>query len=280
MKVLQVAYGSKDAPATFCRSLRETGFGVLTHHPIKKVLLDEVYAGWADFFRSETKHQYTFEEKSQSGYFPFRSENAKGYSIKDLKEFFHVYPRSRMPKELEAPTRRLYAELVTLSSELLTWIEEATPDEVRKNFSVPLPRMIDRSEEHLLRILHYPPLSGSEETGAIRAAAHEDINLITLLCSATASGLEVKDTAGNWHSVPCDPGSIAINSGDMLQLASGGYYISTTHRVVNPKGDGAKTSRYSMPLFLHPRPDVKLSPTKTAGQYLHERHLELGLVKK
>jgi isopenicillin N synthase-like dioxygenase len=136
------------------------------------------------------------------------------------------------------------------------------------------------SQENLLRIIHYPPLQGTEEQGAIRAAAHEDINLITLLCSATAAGLEVKDTNGKWHQVPCDPGSIAINAGDMLQLASKGFYKSTTHRVMNPMGPQAKLPRYSMPLFLHPRPDVVLSEGVTAGEYLKQRLRDIGLLKK
>ena len=144
---------------------------------------------------------------------------------------------------------------------------------------MPLSEMIKDSDETLLRVIHYPPMKGNEEQGAIRAAAHEDINLITLLCSATAAGLEVKDIDGNWHSVPCDPGSIAINAGDMLQMASNGYYKSTTHRVVNPMGADAKLPRYSMPLFLHPRPDVVLSKDITAGQYLKQRLTEIGLLK-
>jgi isopenicillin N synthase-like dioxygenase len=137
--------------------------------------------------------------------------------------------------------------------------------------------MIENSDANLFRILHYPPLTGEHEPGAVRAAAHEDINLITLLPAATAPGLEVKDSHGHWISVPCDPGNIIINAGDMLQLASEGYYKSTTHRVVNPPENEAKKSRYSMPLFLHPRSEAHLSPTLTAGEYLNQRLREIGL---
>ena len=145
---------------------------------------------------------------------------------------------------------------------------------------MPLSQMTTNSDETLLRVIHYPAITGDEETGAIRAAAHEDINIITLLCSATASGLEVKDNNGKWHQVPCDPGSIAINAGDMLQLASNGYYRSTTHRVMNPAGADAKLPRYSMPLFLHARPEVLLGNGITANMYLKQRLHELGLLKK
>ncbi len=280
MDVLKVKYGSPEAPERFCHSLKTTGFAVITDHPILMELVNRVYSKWADFFASEEKHQYTFTAESQAGYFPFRTENAKGNRFKDLKEFFHVYPRSKMPEFLKDDTWTLYNEIVKLGSHLLGWVQDASPAEIRAKFSMPLPEMITDSAENLLRIIHYPPLEGGEEEGAIRAAAHEDINLITLLCSATAAGLEVKDTAGRWHQVPCDPGSIAINAGDMLQLASGGFYKSTPHRVVNPTGPEAKLPRYSMPLFLHPRSDVLLGEGLTAGGYLKQRLLEIGLLKK
>lgn len=280
MEVLKVKYGSSEAAERFCHSLKTTGFAVVTDHPIPSDLVGRVYQQWADFFKSEEKHQYTFKTDSQAGYFPFRSENAKDHKIKDLKEFFHVYPRSELPESLKKDTWDLYHRIVTLGSELLNWVQLASPEEVKKLFSMPLSNMITDSGENLLRVIHYPPLQGTEEEGAIRAAAHEDINLITLLYSATTAGLEVKDTVGNWHAVPCDPGSIAINAGDMLQLASKGYYKSTTHRVMNPSGPDAKLPRYSMPLFLHPRPEVSLGEGKTAGNYLRERLEEIGLLKK
>jgi isopenicillin N synthase-like dioxygenase len=280
MEVLKVKYNSPEAAQRFCHSLKTTGFAVVTDHPIPTELVNRVYQKWADFFNSTEKHTYTFKPDSQAGYFPFRSENAKDYNIKDLKEFFHVYPRSEMPEFLKKDTWDLYQRLVDLGGELLKWVELASPPEVRSLFSMPLHEMTTDSNENLLRVIHYPPLKGDEEAGAIRAAAHEDINLITLLYSATTAGLEVLDTNGKWHAVPCDPGSIAINAGDMLQMASQGYYKSTTHRVVNPNGPEAKQPRYSMPLFLHPRPEVLLGDGLTAGGYLKQRLLEIGLLKK
>ena len=106
-------------------------------------------------------------------------------------------------------------------------------------------KMIEKSQNHLLRILHYPPLNGNEQKGAIRGAAHEDINLITLLVAGTQPGLQVQDINGTWHDVSCDIGSIAINTGDMLSEASNGYFPSTTHRVINPN----KQIKNKKPLF-------------------------------
>jgi isopenicillin N synthase-like dioxygenase len=277
MDVLTVRYGATETGARLVRSLVGTGFAVVAGHPISPELMREVYREWEGFFASPDKHHYTFDPKVQDGYFPYRSENAKGQVQKDLKEFFHVYPRTVLPAGVSEATRRLYRELTELASVLLGLIHEEMPTEVRARLSMPLPRMIEGSEQTLFRILHYPPLDGSEEEGAVRAAAHEDINLITLLVAATAPGLQVLDASGRWRDVPADPGSIVVNSGDMLQMATGGHFRSTTHRVVNPPGEGARQPRLSMPLFLHPRPEVRLSETHTAGSYLDERLREIGL---
>jgi len=277
MDVLSVRYGSPDAGRRLTESLVGTGFAVVTDHPVSRELIFETYAEWEAFFASPAKHDYTFDPKSQDGYFPYRSENAKGRAQKDLKEFFHVYPRTELPEGMSGRTRELYDALSRFAGQLLGHVEEHMPADLRKGLSMPLGAMIEKSAQTLLRILNYPPLEGGEEDGAVRAAAHEDINLITLLVAATAPGLEVLDSAGGWRDVPADPGSIVVNSGDMLQMATGGYFRSTTHRVVNPTGEVARRPRLSMPLFLHPRPEVRLSDTHTAGEYLEERLREIGL---
>ena len=279
MNVKTVSYRSSNAPRDFAESLRETGFGVLTDHPLSHDLIQGIFHDWAQFFASEEKFKYTFNPELQSGYFPFRTENAKGAKQKDLKEFFHFYPNTTLPPMTEKRTREVYSQLFTLSSELLQWIEGYLPANIRAQLSEPLTKMIENSEESLLRPIHYPALTGSEEEGAIRAAAHEDINLITVLIAATAPGLQVLDSRGNWHDVQCDPGTLVINSGDMLKMATGGFYGSTTHRVVNPSGPAAHQPRYSMPLFLHARKNVRLSEKHTAGSYLRERLVEIGLIK-
>lgn len=275
--VLNVEYQSPDGPERFARSLQETGFAVLTHHPVEATLVQRVYADWESFFSGDAKTEYMFDKEKQDGYFPFKSEHAKGYTVKDLKEFYHLYPWGRYPKEISDQTRVIYDQLVALAGELLQWVEDQSPKEVKKRFSMPISEMIEGSARNLLRIIHYPPLTGEEEEGAIRAAPHEDINLLTLLVAGTEPGLQVKDLEGNWHDVSCDYGTIVVNTGDMLQMCSRGHYPSTTHRVVNPPGDQENRSRFSMPLFLHPRDEVWLSDTHTAGTYLLERLKEIGL---
>lgn len=279
MKVLRVPYGHPDSPKLFCESLKNSGFAVVSNHPISHTLINEVFAEWAKWFQGEEKFKYVFDTKTQEGYFPFKTENAKGFKQKDLKEFFHLYVKTKTPSGLGPKTRELFDGMQALAKELLTWIQTSSPKEVSARFSMPLTDMTLNSEETLMRILHYPPLNDGHEEGAIRAAAHEDINLITLLPAATAPGLQVKDLNGNWISVECNPGDMVINAGDMLQEASGGYYISTTHQVVNPNGPEAKLPRYSMPVFIHPRFNVKLSDRYSAGSYLDQRLREIGLLK-
>ena len=138
-------------------------------------------------------------------------------------------------------------------------------------------RQIENSDQTLLRILHYPPLDGSEEPEAIRAAAHEDINLLTLLPAANEPGLQIKGTGDSWIDVPCDFGHLIVNIGDMLQEASGGYFPSTSHRVINPPESDHTKSRIALPLFLQPKPEVVLSSRYTSGSYLAERLAELGI---
>ena len=277
MNVQKVNYRSPNAASDFTKSLKHTGFSVITNHPIEKSLIDSIYEEWGNFFKNNKKFDYLFDKRNQDGYFPLGTENAKGTSIKDLKEFFHIYPWGRYPSELSDATWVLYDKLLDLTSTLLSWIQKNTPEDIKSHFSMPLPEMIIDSKTNLLRILHYPPLNGKEKKDAIRGAAHEDINLITVLVAGTQPGLQVQDINGLWHDVSCDPGCLAVNTGDMLQEVSQGYFPSTTHQIINPGNEIKNKSRYSMPLFLHPRNNVRLSKKYTAKQYLEQRLQEIGL---
>ena len=148
-------------------------------------LIDNVYEEWKQFFNSKDKYNYTFNADTQDGFFPFRSESAKDNPIKDLKEFFHVYPNSNLPNYLSSNTRLLYTQLTNLGNMLLGWLDELTPENIQEHFSESLFNMVKGSDRNLLRVLHYPPIEEKIEKGAIRAAAHEDINLITLLVSGS-----------------------------------------------------------------------------------------------
>ncbi|WP_318474787.1 2OG-Fe(II) oxygenase family protein [Photobacterium leiognathi] len=279
MKLEAVDYTAENAKQLFVESLRNTGFGVLKNHPIQQKLVQSIYDNWYQFFNSEEKTDFLFNIETQDGLFPTEvSETAKGHTKKDIKEYFHYYPWGQCPSALKQEIQQYYQEANELATELLSWVEEYSPNDISDKYSQPLSSMIDGSEKTLLRVLHYPPLKGDEELGAIRAGAHEDINLLTILPAANEPGLQVLAKDGNWIDVPCDFGNLIINIGDMLQEASSGYFPSTTHRVINPEGADKTKSRISLPLFLHPKPEVVLSEKYTADSYLMERLRELGVI--
>lgn len=271
-----VDFQSPTAPQDFCKSLHETGFGVLRNHPLNQSLVEGIYDEWLAFFKTDAKNKYAQDPVRMDGYFsPTVSETAKGCTKRDLKEFFHIYPDGRYPAEVSDAARRYYDQGSALAATLLGWVEDNSPAEVKARYSMPLPKMIEGCDQTLLRVLHYPPLLGDEEAGAVRAAAHGDINLLTILPAATEPGLQVLGKDDAWHDVPCDFGLLIVNIGDMLQEASGHYYPSTVHRVLNPTGKGASKSRISLPLFLHPRREVVLSERYTVASYFNERMVEL-----
>jgi len=277
-QIKTIDYTSPSAKQKLVQSLHDTGFAVLHNHPINKKNIEFVYDEWGKFFNDDEKHDYKFNIDTQDGYFPYLSENAKECPIKDLKEFFHYYEWGIYPKGISNKTIELYDELLNVGEEILKWIDNFSPKEISSNFSIPLSKMIHDSKANLLRIIHYPPLDESMEQGAIRAAAHEDINLITILITGSQPGLQVKSNENKWIEVECNPSWLVINIGDMLSECSNGYFPSTSHRVINPIKNKNK-SRYTMPLFIHPRDEVILSKKYTAKSFLDERLREIGLKK-
>jgi len=280
VKLEAIDYLSSDYAERFVESLRVTGFGVLKNHPVQEGLVSTIYKEWQAFFDSPLKNDFHFSRQTQDGFFPASvSEVAKGHSVKDIKEYFHYYPWGQCPESLKSNISRYYDSTMAFAAELLACVEQYSPAEIAKGYTESLSGMVQGkgSDQTLLRILHYPPITGDEEPSAIRAAAHEDINLITILPASNEPGLQVLTKENEWMDVPCEFETLIVNTGDMLQEASGGYFPSTTHRVINPEGADQSKSRLSLPLFLHPRPEVVLSDRYTAREYLVERLKELGV---
>ncbi len=272
--VLAISPSEPDAAEKFSKSLRETGFAVIKDHDIGMDEIEAMYGAWKGYFADDGKQNDETPTGDPSGYFGYKSENAKGAAQKDLKEFYHVYQNREIPASVEAATRNFNTRMVEMGSTLLGWLDQATPSDVTDKLNEPFQKMVDGSDQNLLRVLHYPPLPEDVEQGEVRAAAHGDINLITLLVTGSEPGLQAQDVNGNWHDIPCGTGCINVNAGDMLEQASRGYYPSTVHRVINPPVKENK-SRYSLPLFMHPRPEVVLDH-QTAGEFLEERLKEIG----
>jgi len=242
---------------------------------------------------SDLYKRYFLDTAMHDGYFPMKaSETAKGATVRDLKHYYHCYfPGGRYPAEVSSAARQLFGQATDLGKQLLGWIEAdirtTLPETARRldeRCGCSLPESVGDLSNTLLRVLHYPAYDESKvEPGAVRAAAHEDINLITILPSGSSRGLEVWCQEDQmWYQVPVDNQCIIVNCGDMLQELTDHAYVSTTHRVVKPRdAEGtAVGDRLSVPVFIHARNDFYLSERfPRARLYLEERLRELGHLK-
>lgn len=278
------------------RGLREYGFFTLADHNVSPELLEQAYDLSARLFAlpEATKRKYA---AGMRGYTPFGVEHAKDNAKPDLKEFWQIghdpspeapadepFPENVWPAEVaefQDVFTRLFAALNETGQILLRAL--APNLGLPETYFDPLVKY----GTSLLRVLHYPPVAGDAD-GAVRSAAHEDINFITILVAAKGAGLQLLDRDGTWLPVETAPRNLIVDSGDMLQRLTNGVIPSTTHRVVNP--DGAENvSRYSMPFFMHPTLATPLDvlpsclgegkkyPDVTAGEFLHERLRAIGL---
>jgi isopenicillin N synthase-like dioxygenase len=294
-----------DFVAQLGAAYREWGFAGINGHGITDAQLEGAYRAFQAFFAlpDEVKRKYHVPGGGGArGYTPFGIETAKDSRYPDLKEFWHVgreIPRDSkyadvMPANLwpeEVPEFRrhaygLYQALDALGSQVLSALA--------LHLGLDEDYFADKTDfgNSILRPIHYPPIT-SPDIPNVRAGAHEDINLITLLVGASAAGLEVKSRQGEWVPFTADADTIVVNIGDMLQRLTNHVYPSTTHRVGNPPGEAARKPRYSTPFFLHPNPDFLIAtlpgcisadnPNRYAEpisshDYLMERLREIKLV--
>lgn len=252
-------------------SLLDSGFAVVENHSIPLLDLEAFYEAWDHFFTLGSPDDYPADAASQAGYFsPRLAETAWGAEKQDIKEYFQYWPQGPIPPELKSITEQFYESVFLLTRQIMAGLQQSTPESLWGRLDRPFSDCLSRSET-MLRILRYPPLTGEEPAGAIRAGAHEDINLITLLPTASMPGLEIKPEGQEWQTVDAPNGSIIVNIGDMLQELTDGKLPSTTHQVVNPEGADATRARLTAPLFGHPYAAMKLSDRYTASSYLRER---------
>jgi isopenicillin N synthase-like dioxygenase len=294
-------------PESFARdfgsSFERFGFAIIGDHGIDQGLIDRAWAATKLFFAQSTdaKMPYKSPRGGARGYTPFGIEIAKDATENDLKEFWHVgrdLPAGHKfagsmppniwpdyPPNFQPVLSELYAEFDRVGAQLLSAIARylgLEPDW----FEGPV-----RDGNSVLRLLHYPPVSA--EASGIRAGAHEDINLITLLLGAEEAGLQLLDRDGTWLAVDPPTGALVVNVGDMLQRLTNHVLPSTTHRVVNPPPERRGVARYSMPFFLHLASDFPIATLPgcvsadnanrypepiTADDYLQQRLREIGLL--
>lgn len=282
--------------------IKDYGFIILKDHGVSSELLAKAYKALEKFYSlpTEAKMHYAKVHGGQRGYTAFGTEHAKDSPVMDLKEFWHVgqqiedghdlekfYPENVWPAEV--------TEFKPIFTELYKSLEDAGKA-LLQALTYPLDvdqfyfqNMVDDGNS-ILRLLHYPPIGKGVDPRCLRAAPHEDINLITILPAATASGLQLKDRDGTWLDVVAEKDTLIVDAGDMLARITNEVIPSTTHQVVNTPEASSK-SRYSMPFFMHPRPDAILSclPSckKDGAKYedisshdfLMQRLREIGLLK-
>ena len=283
---------------------REWGFAGIRNHGIPQAEIDRAYAAFKAFFALPDEIKKTYHVPGGGGargYTAFGVETAQGAKYSDLKEFWHIgreIPRDSKYAADMAPNLwpaevadfrdagyGLYESLDALGSQVLSALA--------LHIGLPEDYFADKTDSgnSILRPIHYPPIT-ADDIPNVRAGAHEDINLITLLVGASAAGLEVLSKKGEWVPFTADADTIVVNIGDMLQRLTNHVYPSTTHRVVNPPGEQARQPRYSVPFFLHPNPDFLIdvlpstvtpdNPSRypepiTAQGYLDERLREIKL---
>lgn len=253
------------------RSFEEYGFAVIRDHGIPQQLIDRAEAISKVFFAlpADVKQAYKIEGSGGArGYTPFGIETAKDAKVHDLKEFWHVgreLPEGHPLAEYMAPNvwpeevpefRQTFSELYAAFEQAGARVLEA----IALHLKLPQNWFAATVEDgnSVMRLLHYPPLTSKDAEGAIRAAAHGDINTITLLLGAEEAGLELLTAKGEWQAIDTPPGALVVNIGDMLDRLTNHRLKSTQHRVMNPTGEAAYRARYSMPFFLHFRPDFMI----------------------
>ena len=289
------------------KAYEDIGFVALKGHFLNDQLVEDLYAEVRNFFNLPLDNKTNYEIPGiggQRGYVSFGKEHAKGRSAGDLKEFWHFgqYVSNDSKYANEYPENIKVLELPNFNSigeEAYKMLEKTGVYVLR---ALALYIGLDefyfdpyvKEGNSILRPIHYPPITDEPKDGAVRAAAHGDINLITLLMGAQGKGLQVQNNNGEWIDAMAQPDELMINVGDMLSRHTNNKLKSTIHQVVNPPRELWGSSRYSIPFFMHPVSDMnlnclsecideknpKLFDDITAGDYLNERLVELGLIKK
>jgi isopenicillin N synthase-like dioxygenase len=283
----------------------EFGFVAVKNHGISDALIEDLYREVKGFFSLPESIKLRYQKMDlagQRGYTSFGREHAKGSNAGDLKEFWQFGQivtdndpiKSEYPENVWVNEVPGFNEVSVQSYRAFENTGRLLLKAIAMYLKLPDTYFDDKihNGNSILRAIHYPPITGDPQS-AIRAEQHEDINLITLLVGASADGLEILSRQGEWVPVTALPGQIVVNVGDMLQRLTNNVLKSTTHRVVNPPREMWHTSRFSIPFFLHPRSEMKLdclpscvnfdNPRNyeniTAGEYLDERLIEIGLKK-
>lgn len=255
-------------------NLKTTGFVILKNHDVPVHLLKDILNQWKKFFSSKEKYNYLRTDTTDEGFIPINGETAKKGEVADFKELYQTHYRGAYPTNIDiSSTSQLFTELVKLGEKITHLIEEALPATIKDKMCIPLSEMIEDSYNHLIRIIHYPPVN--KGTIIPRATPHTDICLFTMVFGSTSGGLELQDENGSWYEPIIQDNSIVLFNSEMLELSTNGFLKAVVHCVkANP--NSYTDSRYSIPVGFHPRRQALLSESLTAAEHLRLRLNEMG----
>ena len=281
-------------------ALQAWGFVAVTGHGIALPLLERAYTLAAAFFALPDAAKRAYERPEigrQRGYTGFGVEHAKDSDVSDLKEFWQrgrdlpadhpLLASGLMPANLTPTSPEGFDETLGALFRAMDTFANDLLGAICAHVGLDADHLVGavREGNSVMRVIHYPPVGPDSPPGAVRSAAHEDINLLTVLPASTQPGLELLDRqTGGWRALVTPPDVMICDTGDIMQRLTSGRYPATTHRVVNPPASGNR-SRYSMPFFCHPRPDFPLvamdgdHPPVTAGAFLRERLIANGVLR-
>ncbi|MFI5907234.1 2OG-Fe(II) oxygenase family protein [Dactylosporangium sp. NPDC051541] len=266
-QVLVVDMNEADAPRRFSTSLHHSGFAVVVGHGLPTGTIDELTAEWGAFFDSGVPERFRADADNPWGFHQRDGELLPdGVTRRDRKQFYHFGLTQPLPRGVSSAARELLEPASGVARRLLGWLDDEWPGGSLTDKPSSLSSWISPVES-VLRLQRYMPYEQPPAAGSIRALAHADINLLTLLPAPEILGLQIQPVGGDWIDLEYEPGLIIVNIGEMLQQASNGYYPATQHRVVVRDPRDAMVPRWSLPMFFHPDDDVVLSPGVTASEF-------------
>jgi isopenicillin N synthase-like dioxygenase len=271
---LDVDLNSNNAANILFEYLKSTGCAVLKNHKVPVHLLRDMFNNWDIYFSDNRKLNWLRKEETDEGFIPLNIEMARKGETPDYKELYQAHYHKPLPDILDQSiTLKMFSELVSLGEKLCGLLDFALPAEIKRKMSTSLCEMVKGSNNHLLRIIHYPSIE--KGINIPRSAIHTDICLLTFVFGAAFNGLELQAPNGEMYVPKVNDDAIVVFNGDMLEWGTDGYFKGTPHQVeANPNRHNE--SRYSIVGAIHPRRSVNLWAGKTAGEYLRDRLNSMG----
>ncbi len=266
-QVLVVDMNEADAARRFSASLHHSGFAVLVGHGLPTATIGELTAEWGAFFDAGVPEGYRAGAGNPWGYHQRNGDLLPdGVTRRDRKDFYHFGLTQPPPPGVSSAARDLLEQATQVARRLLGWLDDAWPGGSLVDQPTSLSSWIS-PRQSVLRLQRYLPFDHPQPPGSIRALAHADINLLTLLPAPEIPGLQIQPVGGDWIDLEYEPGLVIVNIGEMLQKASDGHYPATPHRVVVHDPADAMVPRWSLPMFFHPEDEVLLQPGITASEF-------------